>query len=150
MATASVRDRQRSFARMLRTCMSTVRVLSTSSPAISRFVRPGGDQAHHLELAPGQAGVLVVGGRPPAEPPLDGLAEPRDLGGRLRGERRGAEAAGHVAVQPLVRLLERLDRIVRGAGDAAQLVIGELGGTGDLALDHKRLHWVLLEVVDLT
>ena len=121
MAAASVRERQRSFARMLRTCMSTVRVLSTSSPAISRFVPPGGDQAHHLELAAGQAGVLVVGGRAPAEPPLDRLAEPRDLGGRLRGERRGAEAARRA-----MRLDQPLDRGVALPGGGERDARAEL------------------------
>jgi hypothetical protein len=37
--------------------------------------------------------VLVVGGRAPPEPPLDRLAELRQLGGRLSGKWRGAQAA---------------------------------------------------------
>ena len=85
-----------------------------------------GHQAHHLELAARQAGVLVVGGRTPAEPALDRLAEPRELVGGLGRQRRGAEPAGRA-----VRLHQPLDRRLalprRGERDTgAELDLGSL------------------------
>ena len=53
---------------MLLTWRSTVRSLITSSPAISRFVRPRGQQAEHLDLAAGQLRAARAGLRPERAP----------------------------------------------------------------------------------
>ena len=73
--------------------MSTVRVLSTSSPAISRFVRPEATRRITSSSRRERPALSWLGRRAPPEPPLDRLAELRDLVGRLGGQRRGAEAA---------------------------------------------------------
>ena len=86
---ASVRVRQLSLARMLRTCMSTVRGLRNSSRAISRFVRPTDDAA---------ASPRARGGDRPAPSCAAAARRPRrrSSGSPSRGElvRGGAAASG--------------------------------------------------------
>ena len=71
--------------------MSTVRGLRNSSLGDLAVGAPDGHEPHDLELAAREARGLVLGGGAAAEARLERLAEPRELGGGLRGERRGAE-----------------------------------------------------------
>ena len=91
---ASTRERQSSFARMLRTCMSTVRGLRNSSRGDLAVGAADGDQPHDLELAARERAALAVDRPRAPEPLLDGLAELRDLGGGPRRRAAGRRACG--------------------------------------------------------
>ena len=79
---------------MLRTCMSTVRVLSTSSLGDLAVGAPGRDEPHDLELAARQPGVLVARRRRAGRAaPRPTRRAPRPRSAACGGQRRGAEPA---------------------------------------------------------
>ena len=100
-----------SLGRMLRTCMSTVRVLSTSSLGDLAVRQALGDEPHHLELAAREARGLVLGGGAAAEVLVRATRRARRPPRRPGGERRAPSPGRPVG---LGQAFERRVALARG------------------------------------